>query len=72
MRGLLSMGMVIIQPCILVSKLKKIKKRFLHYTGYLNSTKHPIKQNILLIPVLVWLHNFLNCNHHCLTAVVKM
>ena len=39
MRGLLSMGMVVIQPCILVLKLKKAKTRFLHYIGYLNFIK---------------------------------
>ena len=34
------MGMVvIIQPYILVSKLKKIKTKFLRCTGYLNSIK---------------------------------
>ena len=31
------MGMVVIQPQISVSKLKKIKTKFLRYTGYLNS-----------------------------------
>ena len=38
-RGWLSMGMVIIQPYILVSKLKKIKTKFLRCTGYLNAIK---------------------------------
>ena len=33
------MGMVVIQPYILVSKLKKTKTKFLRYTGYLNSIK---------------------------------
>ena len=33
------MGMVVIQPYILVSKLKKIKTKFLRCTGYLNSYK---------------------------------
>ena len=33
------MGMVVKQPCILVSKLKKTKTRFLRNTGYLNSIK---------------------------------
>ena len=33
------MGMVVIQPFILVSKLKKIKTKFLRCTGYLNSIK---------------------------------
>ena len=31
------MGMVVIQPYILVSKLKKIKTKFLRCIGYLNS-----------------------------------
>ena len=33
------MGMVVIQPYILVSKLKRIKTKFLRCTGYLNSIK---------------------------------
>ena len=33
------MGMVVIQPFFLVSKLKKTKTRFLRCTGYLNSLK---------------------------------
>ena len=58
------MGMVVIQPYILVSKLKKTKTGFIRCTGYLNSTKNPIKQALLLILVHVRLQNFL-----CLTAV---
>ena len=54
-------GMVVIQPYILVSKLKKIKTKFLRCTGYLNSIKKPIKQDLLLILVLVRQQNFLNC-----------
>ena len=38
------MGMVVIQPYILVSKLKKIKTKFLRCTVYLNSIK-TIKQD---------------------------
>ena len=38
-RGWLLMGMVVIQPYILVSKLTKIKTKFLRCTGYLNSIK---------------------------------
>ena len=34
------MGMVVIQPYILVSKLKKTKTKFLRCTGYLNSIKN--------------------------------
>ena len=52
------MGMVVIQPYILVSKLKNIKTEFLCCTGYLNSIK---KQDLLLILVLVGQQNFLNC-----------
>ena len=33
------MGMVVIQPYISVSKLKKIKAKFLRCTGYLNLIK---------------------------------
>ena len=55
------MGMVVIQPYILVSKLKKIKTKFLRCTGYLNSIENPIKQDLLLILVLVRQQNFLNC-----------
>ena len=54
------MGMVVIQPYISVSELKKIKTKFLRGTGYLNSIK-PIKQDLLLILVLVPQQKFLNC-----------
>ena len=37
MRGWLSVGMVVIQSYISVSKLKKTKTKFLRCTGYLNS-----------------------------------
>ena len=47
------MGMVVIQPYILVTKLKKIKTKFLRCTGYPNSIKTTIKQDLLLILVLV-------------------
>ena len=47
------MGMVVIQPYILVSKLKKTKTKFLLCIGYLNSIKIPIKQDLLLILVFV-------------------
>ena len=46
---------------ILVSKLKKIKTKFLLCTGYLNSIKNPIKQDLLQILVLRRQQNFLNC-----------
>ena len=57
------MGMVVIQPYILVSKLEKIKTKFLRCTGYLNSIKNPILQDLLLILVLVRQQNFLNYNY---------
>ena len=38
-RGWLSMEIVVIQPYILVSKLKKTKTEFLRCTGYPNSIK---------------------------------
>ena len=55
------MGMVVIQPYILVSKLNKTKTKFLRCAGYLNSIKNPIKQGLLLILVLVRKLSFLNC-----------
>ena len=58
---MLLMDMVVIQPYILVSKLKKIKTKFLRCTGYLNSIKNPTKQDLLQILVLVRQQNFLNC-----------
>ena len=42
------MGMVVIQPYISVSKLKKIKTKFLRCTGYLNSIK-PYKARFIAI-----------------------
>ena len=54
------MGMVVIQPYILVSKLNKTKTPFQRCTGYLNSIK-TIKQDLLLILVLVRQQIFLNC-----------
>ena len=59
------MGMAVIQPCILVSKLKKTKTRCLRYTDCLNSIK-TIKQELLLTLFLVRLQNFLNCQPHVL------
>ena len=48
------MGIIVIQPYILVSKLKQTKTKFLRCTGYLNVIKKkPIKQDLLLILVLV-------------------
>ena len=41
------MGMVVIQPYILVSNLKIIKTKFLCCTGYLNSVKKPYKARFI-------------------------
>ena len=43
------------------SPTKKTKTEFLRCTGYLNSIKNPIKQDVLLILVLVRHQYFLNC-----------
>ena len=67
------MGMVVIKPYILVSKLKKIKTKFQRCTGYLNSIKNPIKQDLLQILVLVRQQNFFSkLLTSCLTAVKNM
>ena len=47
------MGMFVIQYYILVSKIKKTKTKYLRCTGYLNNIQNPIKQDLLLILVLV-------------------
>ena len=65
------MGMVVIQPYILVSKLKKIKTKFLRCTGYLNSIKNPIKQDLLQILVLVQKTELSKLLTSCLTAAKK-
>ena len=65
------MGKVVIQPYIFVSKLKKIKTKFLRCTGYLNSIKTPKKQDLLLILVLVRQQNFLNCYSRVLQLLKK-
>ena len=46
------MGMVLIQSCILVSKLNKIKTMLLRYASYLNSIQNPTKQDLLQNVVL--------------------
>ena len=57
---------------ILESKLKKTKTKFLRFTGYLNSIKFHIKQDLLLILVLVRQQNFLKLLTSCLTALKNM
>ena len=44
-----------------VKAKEKNKTKFLRCTGYLNSIRKPIKQDLLLILVLVRQQNFLNC-----------
>ena len=55
------MGMVVIQPCILVLKAKENQDKFptLYWLPKLH--KKYIKQDLLLILVLVRQQNFLNC-----------
>ena len=55
------MGMVVLQSYILVSKQKKTRQSSFALLGFLNSIKKPIKQDLLLILVLVRQQNFLNC-----------
>ena len=52
-KRVMSIGMVVIQHYILVSKPKKTKTKSLCCTGYLNSIEDPIKQDVLFILVLV-------------------
>ena len=42
-------------------KAKENQDKVLRCTGYLNSIKNPIKQDLLQILVLVQQQNFLNC-----------
>ena len=56
------MGMVVIQPKILVPKLKKTKAKSLRCTGYLTSTKNPFLYDNRACKILL---------ASCLTAVLK-
>ena len=47
------MGMVVIQPCSLVSKLKKIQTIFLRCSNCLNSFKKPVQQDVLQVRVIL-------------------
>ena len=64
------MGMVVIQPYILVSKLKKIKTKFLHCTGYLNSIK-PYKARLIANSSSCTTTELSKLLTSCLTAVKK-
>ena len=63
------MGMVVIQPYILVSKLKKTKKKFLRCTGYLNSIKIPYKARFIAYSSSCKKTEFSKLLTSCLTAV---
>ena len=65
------MDMVVIQPYILVSKLKKIKTKFLRCTGYLNSIKDPIKQDFIANSSSCTTTELSKLLTSCLTAVKK-
>ena len=54
------MGRAVIQPSILVPKLKTTKTKLLRCTVYPNFIKKIIKQDLLQIIVLVRQQNFLN------------
>ena len=64
------MGMVVIQPFILVSKLKKIKTKFLRCTGYLNSIK-PYKARFIAHYSSCTTTELSKLLTSCLTAVKK-
>ena len=67
------MGMVVIQPYILVSKLKKIKTKFLRCTGYLNSIKKkkPYKARFIANSSSCTTTELSKLLTSCLTAVKK-
>ena len=66
-----SMGMVVIQLYILVSKLKKIKTKFLRCTGYLNSIKKPYKARFIANSSSCTTTELSKLLTSCLTAVKK-
>ena len=63
------MVMVVIQPYILVSKLKKIKTKFLRCTGNLNSIKKPFKARFIANPSSCTTAELSKLLTLCLTAV---
>ena len=65
------MGMVVIQPYILVSKLKKIMTKLLHCTGYLNSIK-PYKARFIANSSSCTTTELSKLLTSCLTAVKNM
>ena len=66
------MGMVVIQPYISVSKLKKIKTKFLRCTGYLNSIKNPIEARFIANSSSCTTTELSKLLTSCLTAVKNM
>ena len=70
-RGRLSMGMVVIQPYILVSRLKKIKTKLLRCTGYLNSIK-PYKARFIANSIFCTTTEFSKLLTSRLSAVKNM
>ena len=65
------MGMVVIQPYILVPKLKKTKTKFLRCTGYLNSIKNPYKARFVANSSSCTTTKLSKLLTSCLTAVKK-
>ena len=65
------MGMVVIQPYILVSKLKKIKTKFLRCTGYLNLIKKTFKARSIANSSSCTTTELSKLLTSCLTAVKK-
>ena len=66
------MGMVDIQPYILVSKLKKIKTKFLRCTGYLDSIKKTYKTRFIANSSSCTTTELSKLLTSCLTAVKNM
>ena len=62
------MGMVVIQPYISVTKLKKIKSKFLRCSGYLN-TIQPYKTSFISIPSSCTTIDLFKLVTSCLMAV---
>ena len=63
------MGIVVIQPYILVSKLKKTKTKFLHCTGYLNFIKKPYKARFIANSISCTTTELTKLLTSCLTTV---
>ena len=66
------MGMVEIQPYIMVSKLEKTKTKFLQCTGYLNSIKNPYKARFIANSSSCTTTELSKLLTSCLTAVKNM